>query len=518
MPIQPFDLTGSSAGRALGKAAQRLAAARIADLHDEPGRLDALRLKACGISVSTANQSLDLDAFKRLQSLADEAGIERARAAQFSGEKINATEGRAVLHMALRASKGDRFQVDGSDVMPDVLATRRAFLGFAESVRTEGQFDHVVNIGIGGSDLGPLMLHEALAPHRLASNKSAPSISFVSNVDPFHLAQALHGKDPARTLFVVVSKTFTTQETMANAQAAKQWIVDALGLEAVSRHFSAVSSNVEAAVAFGVPPERIFGFADWVGGRFSVWGPVGLSVALGSGAAAFEELLAGARAMDQHFQKTALSENLPVQLALVGVWNASFLNHPTRAVLPYAQALHRLPAYLQQAEMESNGKSVGRDGSALSHHTSPVVWGEPGTNGQHAFHQLLHQGTAIHPADFVAVASPMAETQINDSRHQFLVANAIAQADSLMRGRPAAEDPHRQFPGNRPSTFILLEDLSPSSIGALVALFEHKIFVEGVLWNTHSFDQWGVELGKVAAGQVFHEMSTSGLPVDRYVP
>ena len=518
MPIDSFDLTGSSSGRALAQSAQRLSTVRIVDLLPEQKRREALRLKACGVSLSTVNQLLDLETLGLLHSLAGEANVERARDAMFSGKKINATEDRAVLHMALRANRDDAFQVDGEDVLPDVLATRRAFLSFAEEVRGGDRIDHVINIGIGGSDLGPMMLHEALAPHRLASGERGPSVDFVSNVDPFHLAQALDGKDPARTLVIVVSKTFTTRETLANASAAKQWLIASLGAEALSGHLAAVSSNVDAAMEFGVAHNRIFGFADWVGGRFSVWGPVGLSVAIGSGAAAFEEVLAGAREMDQHFQAAPLHENLPIQLALVGVWNSTFLKRSTRAVLPYAQALYRLPAYLQQVEMESNGKSTGRDGLPLPHLTSPIVWGEPGTNGQHAFHQLLHQGSSIHPADFIAVAQPMAPVESDDSRHGLLLANALAQSDSLMRGKSSIEEPHRHFPGNRPSSFILVDSLSPRCIGSFLSLFEHKIFVEGVLWNTGSFDQWGVELGKVAADKIVLDMSVNGHSVEAYVP
>ena len=406
--------------------------------------------------------------------------------------------------------------------MNDVLSTREAALDFADEVRegqyttvSGGRFTHVINIGIGGSDLGPVMVHEALAP--LRAKEGAPlDVRFVSNVDPFHLDQALQGCKAGSTLVVIVSKTFTTQETMANAERAVSWLREELG-EQTGAHLAAVTSNVEGAARMGIEENRVFGFGNWVGGRFSLWGPVGLAIALGSGGKAFRALLDGARAMDRHFQTSDAEANVPLHMALIEIWNVNALGMTSRVVLPYAQSLHRVPAYLQQAEMESNGKAVGRDGRPVRWATHPVVWGEPGTNGQHAFHQLLHQGTDVHPVEFIASREP----QGNDAHmHRLLLANAIAQAEAFCVGRseddvraemkdaghaPEAIDrvaPHRTFAGGRPSTFCLAEDLDARSLGALIAAYEHKIFLEGLLWNVFSYDQWGVELGKVLARQL----------------
>jgi glucose-6-phosphate isomerase len=388
-------------------------------------------------------------------------------------------------------------------------------LDFASSVQASDEITDVVNIGIGGSDLGPLMVTKGLR-----NFASGPKIHFVSNVDGAHLDSVLAGLSPAQTLFIVVSKTFTTQETMANAIEAKRWLVHSLGEDAVPHHFAAVSTNREAAQDFGVSADCIFGFENWVGGRYSLWGPVGLAVACSIGADHFRSLLSGARQMDRHFQEAKGASNLPLVAALIGVWYVEYLKFPTYAVLPYAQDLDRFPAYLQQADMESNGKSMGRDGRRIKHHSGPVIWGEAGTNGQHAFYQLIHQGTTIHPADIIACVEPHSRFE---KHHEKLLANAIAQAEALMIGKPLAtveteleargfdaemiqsSAPHRVFEGNRPTGFILMDRLDPHSLGQLIAWYEHRIFLQGLFWNVCSYDQWGVELGKQLAGQILKE-------------
>lgn len=522
--LKPFDFAGAAEKWALAEHAERMRAKGLRSLQADSGRVGRWVLEPAGLGwrFDFTKQCIDSEAWSALLGLARDASWRQALETQFKGEAINATEQRAVLHMALRANREDEFAVAGKPVMHQVLETREAFLDFADAVRSGqvktadgGRFTHVINIGIGGSDLGPVMVHEALAPER-RKNGQPLKVDFVSNVDPFHLDQVLEGASPRETMIIIVSKTFTTQETMANARRALTWLESALGEDA-PRHLSAVTSNVEGAAEMGIALERVFGFGNWVGGRFSLWGPVGLAIAMGSGAQAFRELLAGARAMDQHVQHSSDEDNIPLHLALLEIWNVNFLKFSSRAVLPYAQALHRLPAYLQQAEMESNGKSVGRDGKPISWSTHPVVWGEPGTNGQHAFHQLLHQGTEKHPVDFIAFKEPMGD---DAAMHKLLLDNAIAQAEAFCMGRSeedvrremaanGADDeqlnlvaPHRVFSGGRPSTFMLAERLDARSLGALVAAFEHKIFLEGLMWNIFSYDQWGVELGKVMAKEL----------------
>jgi glucose-6-phosphate isomerase len=435
-----------------------------------------------------------------LLSLAQEAGVKQAIKDQFSGATINQTEGRAVLHMALRGRPEDVFQVDGKEVMEEVMDTRGHLLDFVDEVhakKAQGLLTDVINIGIGGSDLGPAMACKAL--RRFASG---PKAHFVSNVDGAHIESVLEQLDPSTTLVVVVSKTFTTQETMANAEIAKLWLSEA-GLD-LTQHLVAVSTNLDATQAFGVPMDRTFGFENWVGGRYSMWGPVGMCIALSVGRAHFKAFLEGARNVDQHVQKAELKDNLPVVLALLGHWNQNHLGMRSHAVIPYAEDLGRLPAYLQQADMESNGKSAGRTGEPVAWNTGAVVWGEPGTNSQHAFFQLLHQGTEIHPVDFIAFRKP---TSSHVQMHGKLLANAVAQAEALLMGKDAADDePHRHFPGNRPSTFFLFDELSPFSLGQLVALHEHRIFIQGVIWGIASFDQWGVELGKALANALLPEL------------
>ena len=444
----------------------------------------------------------------------------------FSGEAINETEGRAVLHTALR-NRGERtVMVDGvgrdarraarafADARVHHVGSRGRWLGHTGRAITD-----VVNIGIGGSDLGPVMVTEALRPYW----KQGLRAHFVSNVDGTHLSEVLRQVQPETTLFIVASKTFTTQETLTNARSARQWLVDRLGAEdAVAKHFVALSTNRDAVVEFGIDPANMFEFWDWVGGRYSLWSAIGLSIATVVGMDHFEELLAGAYEVDEHFRTAPLRENIPVIMAALGVWYHNFFGAPSHAVLPYDQYLHRFPAYLQQADMESNGKSASRDGAIITDYTTgPIVWGEPGTNGQHAFFQLLHQGTHLVPCDFIVAA----QSHNPIGQHQdILVANCIAQAEALMRGKTADEAraeleaagaseervaalvPHKTFPGNRPSNTFMVERLTPRALGRLIALYEHKIFVQGVIWNIYSFDQWGVELGKQLAKVVLPEL------------
>jgi glucose-6-phosphate isomerase len=462
-----------------------------------------------------------------LTDLCEECGVRDWIGRMFSGDAINETEGRAVLHTALR-NRGDRAViVDGMDVMPDVRRVLSQMRAFADSVREGAWVGHtgraitdVVNIGIGGSDLGPVMVTEALRPYW----KQGLRAHFVSNVDGTHLSEVLRQVQPDTTLFIVASKTFTTQETLTNARSARQWLVDRLGVEdAVAKHFVALSTNREAVVEFGIDPANMFEFWDWVGGRYSLWSAIGLSIATVVGMDHFEELLAGAYEVDEHFRTAPLRENIPVIMAALGVWYHNFFGAPSHAVLPYDQYLHRFPAYLQQADMESNGKRASRDGAIITGYTTgPIVWGEPGTNGQHAFFQLLHQGTHLVPCDFIVAA----QSQNPIGQHQdILVANCIAQAEALMRGKTAEEAraeleqagvsedrvaalvPHKTFPGNRPSNTLMVERLTPRALGRLIALYEHKIFVQGVIWNIYSFDQWGVELGKQLANVVLPELT-----------
>lgn len=458
--------------------------------------------------------NIDAETRRALVGLCDAAGLAARRDAMFSGEKINETEGRAVLHTALRNLDGGPVCVDGEDVMPEVLGTLSRMRDFAEAVRSGavagagGRFTDVVNIGIGGSDLGPAMAVRALAPYH-----DGPRCHFVSNVDGAHIAETLAGLDAGRTLVIVASKTFTTVETMINAQTARDWMRAEGG--DVARQFVALSSDEERTRAFGIPDAHVFGFEDWVGGRYSVWGPIGLALMLAIGPEAFDAFLRGGQAMDRHFRAAGWEENLPVLLALVGIWHRQVCGYATRAVLPYDQRLEFLPAYLQQLEMESNGKSVTMQGAPLDLPAGPVVWGAPGTNGQHAFFQLIHQGTSVVPCEFL-VAAQGHEPELAH-HHRLLVANCLAQSQALMRGRSLEEARalmaqaglsgaelerqarHRVFPGNRPSTTLIYPRLTPFVLGKIIALYEHRVFVEGVILGINSFDQWGVELGKELA-------------------
>lgn len=466
---------------------------------DDRGRFDGFSAQGCGITLDYSKTSLDATARDLLIALADEAGVSAQRDAMFAGEIINQTEGRAVLHTALRNLGGEPVVVGGTDVMPDVRETLSRMAAFSHGLRSGAivspggaAFTDVVNIGIGGSDLGPVMATLALAPYH-----DGPATHFVSNVDGAHIHQVLKGLDPARTLVIVASKTFTTIETMTNAETARKWIAEGVGAEAAGGHFAALSSAVDKTADFGIDPTCVFGFEDWVGGRYSIWGPIGLSLMVAIGPEAFMEFLGGAEAMDRHFRTAPMADNLPVLMGLVGVWHSNVCGYDTRAVLPYDQRLLRLPAYLQQLDMESNGKRVAMDGKPLAEASGPVVWGEPGTNGQHAFYQLIHQGTRVIPCEFL-IAATGHEPELAH-QHKLLIANCLAQSEALMVGRPEADNPHRLFPGNRPSITLMYEKLTPKTFGALVALYEHRVFVEGAIWGINSFDQWGVELGKELA-------------------
>ncbi|WP_224823789.1 glucose-6-phosphate isomerase [Cognatishimia sp. MH4019] len=484
----------------------------ILGLFDE-GRAEGFSLRHDGLLFDYSKTQIDDVARDLLLDLARGADLTSRRKAMFSGEKINDTEGRAVLHTALRNLTGGPVLVDGVDVVPQVRAMLDRMARFADEVRVSAVTD-VVNIGIGGSDLGPAMATLALSPYH-----DGPRCHFVSNVDGAHVADILHGLDAKTTLVIVASKTFTTIETMTNAQTARDWMLAGGGDP--EAQFAAVSTAEDKTAAFGIPPERVFGFEDWVGGRYSMWGPIGLSLMIAIGPENFRDFLRGAEAMDRHFCTADLVENMPVMLALVGLWHNQVCDHATRAVLPYDQRLSRLPAYLQQLEMESNGKRVSMDGSDLTMHSGPVVWGEPGTNGQHAFYQLIHQGTRVIPCEFM-IAAEGHEPDLAH-HHRLLMANCLAQSEALMCGRSLDEARalmeakglsgaelerqvrHRVFPGNRPSSTLAYAKLTPYVLGQIVALYEHRVFVEGVILGINSFDQWGVELGK--------ELATSLAPV-----
>lgn len=492
--------------------------ARIADRRID-GTCDAARAAECQLRAGDtlldyAKTSIDATARQLLIGLLDQTGVAAKRAAMFAGARINETEGRAVLHTALRNLDGGPVLVAGQDVIPGIRATLARMEAFATEVRegriagAEGAYSDIVNIGIGGSDLGPAMAVRALSPYH-----DGPRCHFVSNVDPGDVAEVLARCNPARTLIIVASKTFTTTETMTNARTARAWLAEQVADPAAQ--FVALSSALDRTGAFGIPPDRVFGFEDWVGGRYSVWGPIGLSLMLAIGPAAFRAFLRGAQAMDLHFQSAPWDQNLPAMLALVGLWHNQVCGHATRAVLPYDNRLGRLPAYLQQLEMESNGKRVSMDGADLTCDSGPVVWGEPGTNGQHAFYQLLHQGTRIVPCEFL-IAARGHEADLHH-QHQLLIANCLAQSEALMKGRSLdaaraimaarglsgpeldRQARHRVFPGNRPSVTIAYPQLDPFTLGQILALYEHRVFVEGAVLGINSYDQWGVELGKELA-------------------
>jgi glucose-6-phosphate isomerase len=489
----------------------------------DPKRGDRLVAQAAGWTLDYSKNLVSDATLGHLFELARARGLAERTAAMFRGDRINTTENRTVLHTALRAPRGAGVFVDGRDVTIDVQDVQGRFTAFADAVREGRWTGHsgrrirsVVNLGIGGSDLGPRMVVHALrgaAPRAL-------DVRFVANVDPSDFAEATRDLDPAETLFIVCSKTFTTLETLANARAARRFCVSALGAEAaVARHFVAVSTNAKAVAEFGIAPENMFEFWDWVGGRYSLWSAVGVSIALAVGGEGFRALLEGARAMDEHFRSAPLERNLPVLLALIGIWYRDLLDAETAAVLPYSQYLTLFPAFLQQLDMESNGKRVLHDGHAATRASGPIVWGEPGTNAQHAFFQLLHQGTALVPCDFIGF---LESAHPRGDQHMQLLANLFAQTEALAFGRsaeevaaegvPAALVPHRTFPGDRPSNTLVAERLEPATLGALIALYEHKVFAQGVVWDVNSFDQWGVELGKVLAKRIGAELEGAGAP------
>jgi glucose-6-phosphate isomerase len=486
---------------------------------EDAGRFSAFSVALGDLLLDYSKTGITRKARGLLLDLADATGVAGKRDAMFAGEKINVTEGRAVLHTALRAPAGHSVFVDGVDVMPEVHETLGRLYAFAEGVRSgaiaaaDGRaFTDVINIGIGGSDLGPAMVTLALAPYA-----DGPRVHFVSNVDGAHLADTVRGLDPARTLVIVASKTFTTIETMTNAHSARRWIVGALGEAAVGAHFAAVSSALEKVAAFGISADRIFGFWDWVGGRYSVWSAIGLPVMIAVGAENFAAFLAGAHEMDAHFCAAPAERNLPILLGLIGVWHRDVCGYGARAILPYDQRLSRFPAYLQQLDMESNGKSVTKGGAAAKRATGPLVWGEPGTNGQHAFYQLIHQGTDVIPCEFL-IAAHGHEGHMRE-HHELLIANCLAQSEALMKGRSLAEaggNPHRVFAGNRPSVTLAYGQLTPGTLGRLIALYEHRVFVEAAIWDINAFDQWGVELGKELALNLLPVVTgeTSGAALD----
>ncbi|MGY6743048.1 MAG: glucose-6-phosphate isomerase [Cecembia sp.] len=513
----------------------------IKDLFQDNARFEKYSLQLGELLVDFSKNRINQEIFEALIALAEEVELQSAIDSMFSGEKINGTEGRAVLHTALRNRSNSPIQVDGKDVMPDINAVLAQMKAFADKISqgtwlgyTGKPIQYLVNIGIGGSDLGPVMVTEALKPYQNPNLE----VFFVSNVDGTHMAETLKKVNPETTLFFIASKTFTTQETMTNAHTARKWFLDHAKEEgAVAKHFVALSTNAKAVAEFGIDTQNMFEFWDWVGGRYSLWSAIGLPIACAIGFENFEKLLSGAHAMDQHFKQAAFSENIPVILALIGIWNTNFLGASSEAILPYDQYLHRFAAYFQQGNMESNGKYISREGEKVSYNTGPIIWGEPGTNGQHAFYQLIHQGTHLIPCDFIAPA--ISHNPIGD-HHVKLLSNFFAQTEALMNGKSLEEvkaemgksgksadeiekiAPHRVFEGNRPTNSILVKQLTPYTLGQLIAMYEHKIFVQGVIWNIFSFDQWGVELGKVLANAILpelqneqpvssHDASTNGL-------
>ncbi|MCU0354778.1 MAG: glucose-6-phosphate isomerase [Cytophagales bacterium] len=534
--------TQTAAWRALAEHAAQARSRQIKDLFAaDPERFNKHSLRFEEMLVDFSKNSITDETTTLLRQLAEECRLPDAIKAMFGGEAINVTEGRAVLHTALRNRANTPVYVNGRDVMPEVNEVLRRMEAFSDKI-TSGEWKgytgkaitDIVNIGIGGSDLGPVMVTEALRPYW----KPNLRVHFVSNVDGTHIAETLKRVNPETTLFMVASKTFTTQETMANAHTARRWFLDAARDEAaVAKHFVALSTNAKDVAKFGIDTANMFGFWDWVGGRYSLWSAIGLSIACVVGFDRFRELLEGAHAMDVHFRDTPFEQNIPVTLALLGVWYNNFFGAQSHAILPYDQYLHRFAAYFQQGDMESNGKYVDRTGQPVDYQTGPVIWGEPGTNGQHAFYQLIHQGTKLIPADFIA---PAVSHNPIGSHHAMLLSNFFAQTEALMRGKTEAEVreefvkagkteaefaalvPFKVFEGNRPTNSILVRQITPRTLGSLIALYEHKIFVQGVIWNIYSFDQWGVELGKQLANKILpelegenpvnsHDSSTNGL-------
>jgi glucose-6-phosphate isomerase len=520
-------LTDTPAWKALAEHKKTIEPVHMRELFaKDPKRFDALSVEAGDVFLDYSKHRVTAETMKLLFALARQQKVEEWRDRMFAGDKINGTEKRAVLHVALRNRSNTPILVDGKDVMPEVNAVLAKMRGFTERLRSGQWKGHtgkaitdVVNIGIGGSDLGPVMVTEALKPYG-----RNPRPHFVSNVDGTHLAETVRDLDPATTLFIVSSKTFTTLETMTNAESARRWLLEKLGAghDAVAKHFVAVSTNTKEVSKFGIDPENMFVFWDWVGGRYSLWSAIGLSIACAIGMDNFEQMLAGAHAMDKHFVSAPLEKNLPAILGVLGVWYGNFFGAQTQAILPYDQYLHRFAAYFQQGDMESNGKGVDKSGERIkTYDTGPVIWGEPGTNGQHAFYQLIHQGTRLIPCDFIA---PVKSHNPMGKHHTILLANFFAQTEALMKGKTEDEvkkelekggmgktdidalAPHKTFTGNRPTSSIMLPEITPFTLGQLIAAYEHKIFVQGTIWNIYSFDQWGVELGKQLAVAIIPEL------------
>ncbi|MBO2454014.1 glucose-6-phosphate isomerase [Actinomadura barringtoniae] len=524
------DITESPEWSALAEHHTALAGRHLRELFaEDPERAERMAVSAADLYLDYSKHRATGETLRLLLALAERAGLRERIDAMFRGDHINVSEDRAVLHEALRLPRDARLTVDGQDVVSDVHAVLDKMSGFSDRVRsgewtgfTGKPITTVVNIGIGGSDLGPAMAYEALADYADAGITAR----FVSNIDPADISGKLKGLDPEQTLFIVASKTFGTLETLTNAKVARQWLVDALGDEkAVSRHFVAVSTNAQRVADFGIDTDNMFGFWDWVGGRYSYDGAIGLSLMLAVGPERFREMLSGFHAMDEHFRTAPFEQNMPVLMGLLGIWYNDFFGAQTRAVLPYSQRLHRFPAYLQQLTMESNGKSVRADGAPVVAQTGEIFWGEPGTNGQHAFYQLLHQGTRLVPADFIGFAQPFEDHDSDEGgMHDLLTANLLAQTSALAFGKtaeeiaaegtPAEVVSHKVMPGNRPTNTILVPKLTPATLGALVALYEHIVFVEGTIWGIDSFDQWGVELGKVMAKDLAPALTSAEPPAD----
>lgn len=534
--------TTTAAWKLLGQHAAEMKKVHMRNLFaKDKSRFDKYALHFNDILVDFSKNIITEDTMKLLLQLAEECKVKEAIEAMFEGELINQTENRSVLHVALRNFSGKPIYSQGKNVMDDVQHVQQQMKGFCQKIHsgewkgyTGKKIKYIVNIGIGGSDLGPLMVTEALKPYWVEGIQTY----FVSNVDATHIAETLKKVTPDETLFLIASKTFTTQETMTNAHTARDWFLKSAGDEKhIAKHFAALSTNEKEVTKFGIDKENMFAFWDWVGGRYSLWSAIGLSIALTIGYDNFEALLKGAYNTDQHFRNTEASKNIPVWLALVSLWYINFFGAQTEAILPYDQYMHRFPAYFQQGNMESNGKSVDRNGEKVNYHTGPIIWGEPGTNGQHAFYQLIHQGTLLIPCDFIAPAQT--HNPIGD-HHLKLLSNFFAQTEALMNGKTEEEveqelekqgknpeeiaklTPFKMFPGNRPTNSFLVKKITPESLGALIALYEHKIFVQGVIWNIFSFDQWGVELGKQLANNILpelennekvssHDSSTNGL-------
>ncbi|MFL0205413.1 glucose-6-phosphate isomerase [Aquirufa sp. 2-AUSEE-184A6] len=539
--LSTINFTSTSAYKALQLDQSRLASTTIVQLFKKDAtRQEKYSQTFNSIFFDYSKNLIDEKSFQSLIQLAKECGLEDAIQAQFKGDKINQTEGRSVLHTALRAKASASVVVDGENIIPKIQAVKAQMKDFSNRVISGDwkgysgkQITDVVNIGIGGSDLGPVMVTEALKPYKTRLN-----VHFVSNVDGTHIAETLKKVNPETTLFLIASKTFTTQETMANAFSARDWFLAAAkDNAAVAKHFVALSTNTKAVAEFGIDTANMFVFWDWVGGRYSLWSAIGLSICLSVGFDHFEALLAGAEAMDSHFASASLDQNIPVILGLLGIWYVNFFNAPTHAILPYDQYMHRFAAYFQQGDMESNGKTVDRSGKRVNYATGPVIWGEPGTNGQHAFYQLIHQGTQLIPADFIAPA--VTHNKIGN-HHTLLMSNFFAQTEALMNGKSkevvVAElqkaglneaeieklAPFKVFEGNKPTNSFLVKQIDPHTLGSLIAMYEHKIFVQGVIWNIFSYDQWGVELGKQLANSILpeleneekinsHDSSTNGL-------